>query len=80
MSDPGDLGSCFPRRWIPGAIPPPAIMQIYINWLLQELDSHIEQKYPILKFIKGHRRMEVIEYLEAMPDWTAGVSDTKMES
>ena len=72
------LESIFPRTWILGTLPPPAIMQIYVDWLLQEVDAVAEQKWPILKVIKGHRRMEVIEYLESGRDWTEGILNTKM--
>jgi hypothetical protein len=73
-----ELQGIFPRAWIPGAIPPPAIWLIYVDWLLQEVDAMAEQKWPVLKFIKGHRRMEVIEFLQNGGDWTNGILNTKM--
>ena len=72
------LDSIFPRKWIPGAIPPPEIILLYIDWMLQEVDAMAEERWPILKNIKGHRRMEVIEFLESGRDWTEGILNTKM--
>ena len=74
-----ELFSLIPRRWLLDGTPPPAIVLIYIDWLLQELDDHAEIRWPILKYIKGHRRKEIIAFLEAMPDWTIGILNTKME-
>lgn len=76
MSD--GLHSLFPRQWVLGALPPPAIVMIYVDWLLQEMDRHAEERYPVLKMMRGHRRSEIIAFLESMPDWTAGVLNTKM--
>lgn len=73
-----ELRGIIPRSWIPGAIPPPAIVLIYIDWLLQEIDKHAEEQYPILRTMRGHRRREIIEFLDSMPDWTEGILNTKM--
>ena len=73
-----ELSGIFPRTWIPGAIPPPAIVLIYLDWLLQELDMRAEEKWPILKTMRGHRRKEIIAYLESLSDWTDGVLNTVM--
>lgn len=73
-----ELRGLFPRRWILGVLPPPAIVEIYVDWLLQEIDKEAERKWPILRFMKGHRRSEIIAFLEAMPDWTEGILNTKM--
>jgi hypothetical protein len=78
MPEYGELGSLFPRKYIPGAIPPPAIVMVMVDWLLQELDNMAYKKYPILRTIKGHRRREIIAFLEAMPDWTGDILNTKM--
>lgn len=71
------LGSLFPRKWIV-EVNPPAIVEIYLDWLLHELDAYAEEKWPILKVIRGWRRSEVIAFLEAMPDWTDGILNTNM--
>ena len=73
-----ELRGIFPRTFIPGAIPPPAIILVLVDWLLQELDAMAIEKYPVLKQIKGHRRREIIAFLEQMPDWTIGILNTKM--
>ena len=72
MNEPLGL-SIFPHRWIPGALPPPAYVLVYLNWLQHECDIMAEQKWPILKSITGHRRAEVIEWLNNEPDWTIGI-------
>lgn len=76
MTDP--LGSIFPRSYWLTEFPHPAIVEIYLEWLLQEIDRHAEERWPILKTMRGHRRSEIIAFLEAMPDWTVGILDTKM--
>ncbi len=78
MSDEPLGLSIFPRRWIPGALPPPAYVLVYLNWLQHELDAQAEQKWPLLKHIHGWRRIEVIEFLENEPDWTIGILNTKL--
>lgn len=77
----GDDGfrSLFPRRWWLTEFPHPAIVELYVDWLLQEVDVMAEERWPILKTMKGHRRAEIIAFLEAMPDWTVGVLNTKMD-
>lgn len=57
---------------------PPVIIELYLDWLLQEIDARAQDKWPILKVMHGHRRSEIIAFLESMPDWTAGILSTKM--
>ena len=73
-----ELRGIFPRTFIPGAIPPPAIILVMVDWLLQELDARAEEHWPILKQLRGFRRAEVIAFLESQPDWTHGILNTKM--
>ncbi len=73
-----ELRGIIPRIFIPGAIPPPAYVLVILDWLLNEVDMMAEERYPILKAMRGHRRKEVIEFLESMPDWTDGILNTKM--
>ena len=79
MTDDGvELRGIFPQIFIPGALPPPAIMFIFVDWLLQEVDAMAERRWPILKTMRGFRRKEVIAFLETQSDWTAGILNTKM--
>lgn len=73
-----EMRGIFPARFIPGSLEPAAYVLILTNWLDFEFDQYTVDRYPILKQIAGHRRREVISFLEQMPDWTAGILNTKM--
>jgi hypothetical protein len=79
MVDDGiELRGIFPQAFIPGAIPPPAIILIMVDWLLQELDAIAEERWPVLKTMRGFRRKEIIAFMESQSDWTVGILNTKM--
>jgi hypothetical protein len=78
MSDETLFRSIFPVRYRNRDPDPPAYVLVIVNWLLFEVDMHIEEKLPLLREIAGHRRREVVRYMDAQPDWTAGILNTKM--
>ena len=71
-SNSPELRGIFPRRWLMDVCGIPSIIEVYADWLLQEIDAQAEIHYPILKIIKGWRRAEIIAYLENQ-DWTKDI-------
>ena len=71
MSDDTFHRSLIPLRWLAPLNPLKYDLVIIWNWLDVEIDVRVEQDFPILKEIVGHRNRDVHNYIKATTDqWT----------
>jgi hypothetical protein len=69
------LGGLLPARWAVPVWRPAGEQLILINWLYTEIDPRGEERWPILRELRGWRNIEVHEIVVGINslDWTARI-------
>src|SRR6516165_6531000 len=67
------LGGLLPARWAAPVWRPAGEQLVLINWLYTEIDPRGEERWPILRELRGWRNIEVHEIVIGKDslDWTA---------
>src|ERR1700750_2691811 len=70
------LGGLLPARWAAPVWRPAGEQLVLINWLYTEIDPRGEERWPILRELRGWRNVEVHEIVVGINsfDWTQDYS------